>query len=457
MQPFINRDGVRKWKKMENREHDLVLSSYMTHQVLYTHIRWNGDANPCCCAPIMILQHVRHYAAAPAGAPKGAKKLFGRPSNNLTSGIVGLANVGKSTFFQAITKSKLGNPANYPFATIQPEEARVLVPGAELDRLAELYASRKKIPAILKIFDIAGLVRGASDNKGLGNAFLNDIRSVDGIFQIVRAFKDSEITHIEGNVDPVRDLTIVQDELILKDMEFIENSIEKLEVQLKHKGNKLMHEITFMEQQLEALTAAYDLLMEGQKVINKSDWKDDHIDALNVNNLLTAKPSVILVNVNEEDFLSQSNEFLEDIQEWVDEFSPGSPVILFSADFETKLNEEQKSDQKYNSTSALPGIIQEMRRVLNLISFYTCGDIEARQWTIRQNTTCPKAAGVIHTDFEKTFINAELIKYDDVKELKHPFDEKSLKSKGKVQRVGKNYIVEDGDILHFKAAAAKKK
>lgn len=404
-------------------------------------------------------QQIRTYAAA-ISKTTIPKKLFGRPSNNLTSGIVGLANVGKSTFFQAITKSKLGNPANYPFATIEPEEARVLVPSFELDKLTKLYGSNKKIPAILKIFDIAGLVRGASDNKGLGNAFLNDIRSVDGIFQIVRAFKDTEITHIEGNVDQVRDLTIVQDELILKDMEFIENSIEKLEVQLKHKGNKPMHEITSMELQLESLTIAYDLLMEGQKIINKKDWKNDHIDALNIHNLLTAKPSVILVNVNETDYLNQSNEFLADISNWVNEFSPGSPIILFSADYETKLSELSENNQSSNSyeeNSALPTIIQKMRQVLNLVSFYTCGDIEARQWTIRKNSTCPNAAGIIHTDFEKTFINAELIKFDDVKNLDPPFDEKVLKSKGKIQRVGKNYIVEDGDILHFKAAAAKKK
>jgi obg-like ATPase 1 len=409
-----------------------------------------------------LLQQIRTYVATSShnNTVKSQRKLFGRPSNNLTSGIVGLANVGKSTFFQAITKSKLGNPANYPFATIEPEEARVLVPSYELDTLTKLYGSKKKIPAILKIFDIAGLVRGASDNKGLGNAFLNDIRSVDGIFQIVRAFKDSEITHIEGNVDPIRDLTIVQDELILKDMEFIENSIEKLSVQLKHKGNKPIHEISSMELQLESLTIAYDLLMEGQKIINKKDWKDNHIDALNIHNLLTAKPSVILVNVNENDFLNQSNEFLNDIQKWVNEFSPDSPIILFSADFETKLNDENNNNidnNKFEENSALPEIIQQMRKVLNLISFYTCGDIEARQWTIRQNATCPNAAGVIHTDFEKTFINAELIKFNDVKDLNPPFDEKVLKSKGKIQRVGKNYIVEDGDILHFKAAAAKKK
>lgn len=404
---------------------------------------------------------IRCYAAITnKNKGKNVKKLFGRPSNNLTSGIVGLANVGKSTFFQAITKSELGNPANYPFATIEPEEARVLVPSYKLNKLQELYQSKKKINSILKILDIAGLVRGASDNKGLGNAFLNDIRSVDGIFQIVRAFKDSEITHIEGNVDPIRDLTIVQDELILKDMEFIENSIEKLNVQLKHKGNKPIHEISSMENQLESLTIAYDLLMEGQKIINKKDWKDDHIDALNIHNLLTTKPSVILVNVNEEDYLRNDNEFLNDIKNWVNEFSPDSPIILFSADYETKLNNQQKEigiNESYESSSALPIIIQEMRKVLNLISFYTCGEIEARQWTIRENSTCPNAAGIIHTDFEKTFINAELIKFDDVKDLNPPFDEKILRSKGKIQRVGKTYIVEDGDILHFKAASAKKK
>ncbi|TID30277.1 hypothetical protein CANINC_001157 [Pichia inconspicua] len=399
-------------------------------------------------------QQLRTYAAP--STSKTTKKLFGRPSNNLTSGIVGLANVGKSTFFQAITKSKLGNPANYPFATIEPEEARVIVPSHQLDHLAKLYNSKKKLPAILKIFDIAGLVRGASDNKGLGNAFLNDIRAVDGIFQIVRAFKDTEITHIEGSVDPVRDLIIVQDELILKDMEFIENSLEKLQVQLKHKGNKPMHEISSMENQQEALSIAYDLLIEGQKIINKKDWKDDHIEALNMHNLLTAKPSVILVNVNETDYLNQTNEYLDSIREWTAEYSPDSSIILFSADYETKLNEQAESSQ-FDTSSALPKIIQEMRKALNLISFYTCGDIEARQWTIRQNLTCPNAAGVIHTDFEKTFINAELIKFDDVADLKPPFDEKILKSKGKVHRVGKTYIVEDGDILHFNAAAAKKK
>ncbi|ODV83000.1 hypothetical protein CANARDRAFT_178023 [[Candida] arabinofermentans NRRL YB-2248] len=380
-------------------------------------------------------------------------KLFGRPSNNLTSGIVGLANVGKSTFFQAITRSKLGNPANYPFATIEPEEARVLVPSSTLDHLSKLYGSKKKLPAVLKIFDIAGLVRGASDNKGLGNAFLNDIRSVDGIFQVVRAFRDDDITHIEGNVDPVRDLSIVLDELLLKDMEFVENALERLTKQLKIMNSRQTHEASNMQLEIDTLNVVYDLMMEGQRVINKVDWSDDQIDILNTHNLLTAKPAVFLVNVSEQDFLAQSNEFLNDIKSWVEENAPGSPVILFSASYETKLAE--LGDEVDMDNSSLSEIIQEMRRQLKLISFYTCGPIEARQWTIRQNTLCPKAAGVIHTDFEKSFINAEVIKYEDVKDYNPPFDEKILKSKGKIGRVGKSYIVEDGDIMTFKAAAAK--
>lgn len=397
----------------------------------------------------MLKRTMQLLAAAPAAA--GAKALFGRPSNNLTSGIVGLANVGKSTFFQAITKSELGNPANYPFATIEPEEARVLVPSAKLDHLAKLYQSSKKIPSILKIFDIAGLVRGASDNKGLGNAFLNDIRQVDGIFQIVRAFRDTEITHIEGNVDPVRDLVIVQDELILKDMEFIENSVEKIESQLNHKSKGGDKELLKLEKQ--TLDKAYDVLINGQRIFNFDKWSNDEIKILNTFNLLTSKPMVILVNVNEQDYLNQENEFLADIEDWRSKYAKTSKIILFSADFETKINE----NEKFSDNSSLPSIINEMRNALNLISFYTCGPIEARQWTVREQTTCPKAAGVIHTDFEKTFINADLIKFSDMQNLEPPFDEKKLKAKGQIQRVGKTYIVEDGDVLHFKSAAAKKR
>ncbi|QPG73793.1 hypothetical protein FOA43_001107 [Brettanomyces nanus] len=397
---------------------------------------------------------VRHYSSKVS--PIKPKKLFGRPSNNLTSGIVGLANVGKSTFFQAITRSKLGNPANYPFATIKPEEARVIVPNPKLDHLVDLYNSDKRVPSILKIFDIAGLVRGASDNKGLGNAFLADIRAVDGIFQVVRAFEDPEITHIEGSIDPVRDLTIVQDELLLKDMEFIENAIERLHKQLKNRGGKTPQDIADMGEEIRTLEQAYDNLIGGQRIMNKTDWDDDQIDILSKHHFLSAKPSVFLANVSEESFLSgKVKDSLGSIRQWVDEYAPGSSIIPVSASYESKMAD--KNPESIPKNSALPQIIQKMRETLDLISYFTCGPIESRQWTIRKNTLCPQAAGVIHTDFETTFINAELIKYEDVANLKPPFDEKILRSKGKIHRVGKNYIVQDGDILTFHSAAQRKK
>lgn len=379
--------------------------------------------------------------------------LFGRPSNNLTSGIVGLANVGKSTFFQAITRSHLGNPANYPFATIKPEEARVLVPNPKLDHLVKLYQSKREVSAILKIFDIAGLVRGASDNKGLGNAFLADIRAVDGIFQVVRTFQDPDITHIEGSVDPIRDMTIIQDELLLKDMEFIENAQERIEKQLKNRGGRTPQQRVDLDLEQKTLDKAYEIIIGGQRICNADNWTDDEVEILNNLNLLSTKPSVYLANMSEEEYLKRDYK-LQDLQDWVKEFAPGSPVIAFSASYESKLADE--APETVSETSALPEIIRSMRRALRLISYFTCGPLECREWTVREHTLAPQAAGVIHTDFERTFINAEMIKYQDVAELSPPFDEKVLRTKGKVHRVGKNYEVEDNDMLTFKSAAMKR-
>lgn len=376
------------------------------------------------------------------------KKLYlGRPSNNLTLGIVGLANVGKSTFFQAITKSKLGNPANYPFATIEPEEARVVVESPKLDHLSRLYQSQKKVPTSLTVFDIAGLTRNASRGEGLGNKFLSDIRQVDGVFQVIRGFKDDEIVHIEKNiVDPVRDLEIVADELILKDMEFVESSIEKASKSLKKPGidkGKVQLEIATLEKSLE-------LLYEGQK-ISSGSWANDEIEILNTHNFLTAKPTVFLLNVNELDYLSNENEFKESVEQWVDKFSPGDEVILFSGEYERSLGEK---DDDF-STSALSNITDRMRNALKLISFYTCGPMEAHQWTIREGSVAPEAAGIIHTDLQKTFISAQVYKYEDLEKESAPLDESRLKSKGRQLRVGKTYVVEDGDVLLIKAAGGK--
>lgn len=339
---------------------------------------------------------------------------------------MGLANVGKSTFFQAITKSELGNPANYPFATIKPQEARVVVSSDELDHLARLYGSQNKVPAVFKIFDIAGLVRGASSGQGLGNQFLSDIRAVDGIYQVVRGFRDDEITHIEGNVDPVRDLSVVLDELLLKDMEFVESAIDKTTRAIK--SNKLL------APELECLEKCLDWLMEGRRIEDAS-WDDSEIDIINKHNLLTAKPCVYLLNVNG----GEESLYRETVMEWIETHSPRSKLISFSAADAQNLAE----------------IVSAMRRSLHLVSFYTCGEKEARQWTVRENSSAPEAAGVIHTDLQRTFINANVVKYADLASANPPLDEKWLKGKGKITRVGKSYIVGDGDVLMVKAAAGK--
>lgn len=392
--------------------------------------------------------------------PSDVKQL-GRFSNNLSAGVVGLANVGKSTFFQAITKSQLGNPANYPFATIEPCEALVTVPSVKLEHLAHLYGSGKTVPTTLKIHDIAGLVRNASSGAGLGNKFLNDIRQVDGIFQVVRGFVDDDIVHIENNVvDPLRDLMIVGDELILKDLEFVESGLE-----LKQKDLKRPHiDKIKLQQELDTLNKLLDVLYEGRKITSEQ-WTDEEIEVINSYNFLTAKPSVYLLNVSESDYVSGTNLFKEKVQLWIDDNCPGDQLLMFLAAFESKYNELESSSKQLeeylslyegpNAHSALPAIVESMREALNLISFYTCGPKEAHQWTIRKGWAAPKAAGVIHTDFEKSFVSAQVYKYSDLEPLNPPFDEATLKSKGKQYRQGKSYIVEDGDVLLIKAVGGK--
>ncbi|AGO10492.1 AaceriABR040Wp [[Ashbya] aceris (nom. inval.)] len=405
--------------------------------------------------------------------PYSTKRVLVRASNNLTSGIVGLANVGKSTFFQAITKSTLGNPANYPFATIDPEEAKVIVPSIHLDHLQQLYGSRKKIPATLTVFDIAGLTRNASRGEGLGNKFLSDIRLVDGIYSVVRGFRDDSITHIEGSVDPIRDMSVVQDELVLKDLEWLEAGREKLTRKLGRTAkNSLDHKR--MNEEMTLLAELEEFLYEGRRIAHfKQNWTKEEADILGQYNFLTAKPTLVLLNSSPRDYLLQRNEYLDEVSKWIDQYSPGDELLIFSAEYETKYNEFASSNdweglQRYCNEladgapikagilpSALPGIILKMRQLLHLISFYTCGPEESRQWTIQQGTRAPQAAGVIHSDLENTFINASVIKYDDLRDATYPLDESALRRLGKIKRCGKDYVVEDGDVVHFRAAAGK--
>lgn len=325
---------------------------------------------------------------------------LGRPGNNLKSGIVGLANVGKSTLFQAITKCSLGNPANFPYATIDPEEARVIVPDARYDWLCEQYKPKSRVPANLTVYDIAGLTRGASTGAGLGNAFLSHIRAVDAIFQVVRCFDDAEIIHVEGDVDPVRDLNIISEELRLKDIEFVEKALENLAKQTRRGGQSL--EMKKLKEEEATVAKVLQHLKDG-KDVRKNDWTPKEVEVINPLFLLTAKPVVYLVNLSEKDYLRQKNKHLPKIAEWVKEHATGDPIIPLSICFEERLTrfeteaEAEEECKKLGTKSALPKIIVTMRNALQLGSFFTCGSDEVRQWTIRKGTKAPQAAGVIHT------------------------------------------------------------
>lgn len=383
------------------------------------------------------------------------KILLGRPGNNLKSGIVGLANVGKSTFFQAITRCPLGNPANYPFATIDPEEARVIVPDEKLEKLASIYKPKSVVPAHITLYDIAGLTKGASAGEGLGNAFLSHIRAVDAIYQVVRCFDDAEIIHIEGDVNPVRDLDIISNELRLKDIEFAEKHLENVNKIVKRGGQSL--EVKQKKEEAVLVERIIQLLKDGHRVANQT-WTSKEVEVINSMLLLTAKPSIYLINLSERDYIRKKNKHLLSIKEWVDKNSPGDVIIPFSVCLEERLShmetdEERIEEEKaIGAASQLPKIILTMREKLNLQSFYTAGEDECRAWTVRKGTKAPQCAGVIHGDLEKTFIQALVTKYSDVIEYG---DEKAVQAAGKLLTKGKDYVVEPDDICFFKAGAGK--
>lgn len=391
----------------------------------------------------------------PSSALPGLFALQKIRSSDTDHAQVGLANVGKSTLFQAITKCQLGNPANFPYATIDPEEARVIVPDERFDWLCEKYQPKSKVPANLTVYDIAGLTRGASTGAGLGNAFLSHIRAVDAIFQVVRCFDDAEIIHVEGDVNPTRDLDIISEELRLKDIEFTEKALEAQKKKTRSGGGGLEMKKMLAEQ--ATIEKILQHLKDGNDV-RKGDWQPKEVEVINPLFLLTAKPVVFLVNLSERDYIRKKNKHLPKIAEWVKEHAEGDPIIPVSVAYEERLTHfeteaEALAEQKnVGADSALPKIVLQMRKALNLGSFFTSGSDEVRQWTIRNGIKAPQAAGVIHTDFEKTFIQAIVTPFNILKELG---DEAEVKAKGKVMTKGKDYVVEDGDILVIKAGAAK--
>ncbi|TFY62000.1 hypothetical protein EVJ58_g4142 [Rhodofomes roseus] len=372
-----------------------------------------------------------------AAAPE-KKALLGRPSNNLRIGIVGLPNVGKSSFFNVLTKTDLGLARNYPYATINPEEARVPVPDTRFDWLCELYKPASRVPAHLTCLDIAGLTAGASTGAGLGNAFLSHVRSVDGIFQVVRAFDDADIIHVEGDVDPLRDMEIIQTELRLKDIEWTEKHLDGLKKTGRSLGNSSLADKARKEE-IATVEKVYKVLTVDQKDVRKADWTNKEIDVVNGLQLLTAKPVTYLVNLSERDYVRKKNKWLPKIKGWIDENNAGDPLIPFSVALEERL--VNMSDEER---------VEEEKKIGALIRYFTCGPDEVRAWTIRRGTKAPQAAGVIHSDFENKFVCGEIMSFDDLKELG---SESAVKAAGKLRQQGKPYEMVDGDIAYWKAGA----
>ncbi|CAL1715759.1 unnamed protein product [Somion occarium] len=382
------------------------------------------------------------------------KTLLGRPSNNLKIGIVGLPNVGKSSFFNVLSKTELGIARNYPYATIDPEEARIPVPDERFEWLCQTYKPSARIPAFLTCIDIAGLTAGASTGAGLGNAFLSHVRAVDGIFQVVRAFDDSEVIHVEGEVNPLRDMEIIQTELRLKDIEWVEKYLEGLKKTGRSLGSNSLadrarkEEIATVEKVLKTITV-------DEKDVRKADWTNKEIDVVNNLQLLTAKPVTYLVNLSEKDYVRKKNKWLPKIKAWIDEHNPGDPLIPFSVSLEERLvnmseEEREEEQKKIGAVSALPKITQAGYASLDLIRYFTCGPVEVRAWTIRRGTKAPQAAGVIHSDFENKFVCGEIMSYEDLHEYG---SEAAVKAAGKLRQQGKPYEMADGDIAYWKSGA----
>mmetsp|Transcript_6750 Transcript_6750/g.18084 ORF Transcript_6750/g.18084 Transcript_6750/m.18084 type:complete len:392 (+) Transcript_6750:62-1237(+) len=383
-------------------------------------------------------------------APK-ERPLLGRFRSNLKMGVVGMPNVGKSTLFNVM--SKAGIPAeNFPFCTIEPNQTRVNVPDDRFRWLCSVYKPKSQVSAYLEIVDIAGLVKGAASGEGLGNAFLSHISSVDGIFHVCRAFEDPDVIHVEDRVDPVQDLEIIHTELRLKDLARVNNSMEAID-KMRSRGLK--------KDQLEEYAVCEKLKswLEEGKDVRFGDWSTKEIDVLNVFQLLTAKPVVYLVNLSKDNYLKKKGKWLKPLFEWVQAHG-NEPIIPFSGAYENELidlpdDETEKVEKETGAPSALPKIISTGFKAIHLIYFFTAGEDEVKCWQIRKGTKAPQAAGCIHGDFERGFICAEVMSYSDLKELG---TEAAVKAAGKCRQQGKEYVVQDGDIIYFKfnVTASKK-
>ncbi|WP_142847299.1 redox-regulated ATPase YchF [Telmatospirillum sp. J64-1] len=357
-------------------------------------------------------------------------------------GIVGLPNVGKSTLFNALTQTAAAQAANYPFCTIEPNVGRVAVPDPRLEKLAAIAKSQKILPTQLEFVDIAGLVRGASKGEGLGNQFLANIREVDAIVHVLRCFEDSDITHVEGSVDPVRDAETIETELMLADMESLEKRITNMAKKAKGGDKEAKEQIAVMEPVLEAL--------RNGKPARSVPFEGDELVTFKRLGLLTSKPVLYACNV-EEASAAEGNEFSARVAEMA--AAQGAAHVVISAAIEAEVSQLQSDEDKREFLEALgleeTGLTRVIRAgydLLQLLTFFTVGPKEAHAWTLEKGKKAPQAAGVIHTDFERGFIRAETISYDDFIACN---GEQGAKEAGKMRLEGKEYLVQDGDIFHF--------
>ena len=369
----------------------------------------------------------------------------------LKAGIVGLPNVGKSTLFNAITNSHV-EAANYPFATINPNAGVVNVPDERLDFLVNIFKPERTIPATVEFYDIAGLVRGASNGEGLGNQFLSHIRECDAIVEVVRCFKNQDIIHVEGDVDPIRDIEVINLELVMADLDTVVKRIEKIE----NKARVVKDKESVAE--MNALLPIKEVLLKGEpaRVVSLTDEQEELVKNYH---LLTKKPIIYVANVGEDDLLDLDNcELLNRVKEYAKK--ENNQVIPVSCEIESQISELPPEDREmfleelHITESGLSKVIKATYALLNLSTFFTVGADECRAWTFKNGMSAPNCAGIIHTDFERGFICAEVYTYDAIHELG---SEHAVKEAGKLRTEGRGYCPKDGDIMFFKFNVSGKK